>query len=459
MSRLIHSSNRWDKVRGPSRRAFLGGAAAMLGLPWLESLAHAVPGSGPPLRLLFWYVPNGMRMERWTPATTGANYAMTELLAPLAAHRDKLLVLSNLGQLAGQDNLAGDHARGTASFLTARRATQPGQPVQLGVSVDYLASQAPCADTPFRSLQLATTNQPPSGECDSGYACAYQNSITWSGPDTPVPPRTDPRAAFAALFQGSDPLVSQAAQQRRHSRRESVLDYVLEESHQLETRLSSNDVAKLDQYMTGVRALETRLQNNPPNHGQAVCDPGTEPEVFLDYGEHLDQLIEIMVKAVECDATRVLSMMADASGSGRSFPQIGVPEAHHEMSHWATGTTLEQEHRLDQWQAICNWHVDRFGRLLTRLDATQDADGSTLLDNCMIYFSSEISDGNAHNHNNMPVLLAGGGGGRLDTGRHVQFANPAPIADLFLGMLDAFDAPEATFGIDGTGILPGIFLP
>jgi hypothetical protein len=454
---------RWSKwthrngATGPSRRAFLGGAAAMIALPWLESLAMANP-TDPPLRMLFWYFPNGMRMDRWTPAQTGENYTTTELLTPIEALREKVLVLSNLTHLPGADNVAGDHARGTAAFLTAQRAARPEEPVQLGVSVDYVASQSAAADgTPFRSLQLANANQPTSGDCDSGYSCAYMNSVTWSGPDTPMAPRTDPATTFATLFAGLDPLTSLAAQQRRHARRESILDYVIEDAESLRTQLSSADQQKVDQYLTGIRDLETRLENNPPNNGNLVCDPGTAPDGYTDIRDQTDQFIDILVKAIECDSTRVLSMMADSAGSYRSFPFLGVPEAHHEMSHWATGSQAEQDHRLTQWQAICHWHVEQFAELLTRLDAIDDTNGTTLLDNTLCFFSSEISDGNAHNHDDMPVLLAGGGA-RTVPGQHIHYANPTPIANLFLAMLDQFGAPQPTFGLDGDGVLPGIFL-
>lgn len=447
--------------RGPSRRAFLGGAAAMIGLPWMESLAHAVPGpNAPPLRLLFWYMPNGIRMDRFTPIDTGSAYTLSELLTPLAAHRDKMLVLSNVSQMAGTDSVGGDHARGTASFLTAMRASRPGLPVDLGPSVDFVASQSAGAQgTVLPSLHLASAIQPSSGNCDSGYPCAFQNTITWSGPSTPVPPRVDPVATFNTLFQGANNTVSAAEAARRHARRTSVLDYVHAEATSLTPQLSANDRQKLDQYLTGVRELELRLQNNPPNNGVSVCDPGTVPSPYLTLDDHLDQLTDLMVKAVECDATRVLSLMADASGSYRSFPWLGVPESHHEMSHWGAGGAAEAPHRLAQWQAVQAWHIARFGDLLTRLDAIQDADGSTLLDNCLVYFSSEIADGDAHNHNDMPVILAGGGRGCVNTGQHLRMSTRTPLANLFLGMLDQFGAPQSTFGMDGTEILPGVFRP
>lgn len=457
---------RWHKWKnhgtGPnaSRRAFLGGAAAMLTLPWMESLAYASGSADPPLRLIFWYIPNGMNMENFVPVDTGANYTISPLLQPIAAHRDKFMVLSNVSQSPGADSLAGDHARGTAAFLTARTASRPGQAVELGPSVDYLASLSPCAEgAQMRSLHLATTFQSTAGSCDSGYACAYQNSITWSSSITPVPPRVDPAATFNTLFGGSNNLSTLAAQQRRHERRLSILDHVVDEANTLRGRISTADRVKLDQFLTNVEELENDTQGNPPNNGVDVCDPGDAPEAYIDYPDHLGQTIDLMVRAVECDSSRVISLMADRSGSYRSFPWASVTEAHHEMSHWATGTAAEQAHRKSQWEAINRWHVQRLNDFLTGLDGIQEANGTTALDNSIIFFSSEIGDGQSHSHHDVPVILAGGGKGMLDTGRHVRYGTREPIANLFLGMLDKFDVPQANFGQDGTRIIPNVFLP
>ncbi len=450
---------RWNKwtPRPMSRRAFLGGAAAVVTLPWLESLQAHATGTRP-LRLMYWYVPNGMRMDRFVPADTGTNWTMTELLQPLAAHRSKMLVLSNVSQSPGAYPLPGDHARGTAAFLTSRTATPPGEEVTLGPSVDYLASVAPAAQqTRLPSLHLAIDPGASSGACDSGYACAFQNSITWSSATTPVPPRTNPRSAFDALFTGFDPGLTVEQQQSRYQRRLSVLDYVNQEAQQLSSQLSYRDRAKLDEYLTSVRELELRLASTPPDATGPACIVGSPPVPHTSFPEHVDLMIDIMVKAVECDATRVLSFMADRSGASRSFSFIGVPESHHEMSHW-NFSALESAHRLTQWQAMCEWHVARFGDLLTRLDAVTEVDGTTLLDNSMVYFSSEIGDGHSHGHHDMPVVLAGGGGGLVDTGRHHRFANREPLANLFLGMLDRFGAGQAGFGVDGTRVMPDVFL-
>lgn len=448
-----------DSPSNLTRRAFLGAAGAVITLPWMESLswANTAPGA-PPLRQLFWYVPNGMRMERFVPVDTGVNYTMTEILSNIAAHRDKFLVLSNVSQSPGAYPVAGDHARGTAAFLTSRTANAPGEATNLGPSVDYLLSQSSYASqTPLRSVHLALNNHGTSGTCDSGYACAFQNSITWSSPTTPVPPRLDPRSAFNALFGTFNPDAANAEALRRYERRQSILDHVTAEAATLRGRISVNDRRKLDQYLTGVRELEMRLDNNPPDQVAAVCTTGTQPAGYTSYAEHMDQMIDIMVKAIECDATRVLSFMADSSGSYRSFSFMGVPEAHHEMSHW-NFSSAEAPHRLAQWQAICEWHTARFGDLLTRLDAITEHDGSTLLDNSLIYYSSEIGDGHSHDHHDMPVVLAGGACGQVNTGRHHRYGAREPLANLFLGMMNLFGAPQSSFGQDSTGIITDVFV-
>ncbi len=443
---------------GWDRRAFLGGAAAMVGLPWFTSLARGDTGLGPPpKRLVFWYVPNGMPMDLFVPTTEGTGYALPPLLQPLAPWRDQLLVLSNVENAAAVATIGGDHARGTGCFLTSTPIGPPGAPVSSGVSADHLAGLAPAAaSTPFRSLHLGVGTQPAAGVCDSGYACAYQNTITWSAPGAPVPVRTDPVALFQLLFQGTNPTLSQAEIQRRHRRRQSVLDLVRQETHALAAQLSSEDRVKLDQYLTGLRALERQLEQNQPNHGEEVCDPGAPVQGVTGYPQHVDAMIAVMVKALECDATRVLSFMADVSGSYRSFGFMGVSASHHEVSHWGFGTEDEQAEKRAQWAAICGWHIERFATFVDALASRTEPDGSTLLENTTIFFSSEIGDGHTHDHGDLPVLLVGGGQGSVAVGQHIRFADAEPVANVLLGLLDRFGAGVSALG-DSTGIPSAVF--
>lgn len=442
---------RWSKFR-PNRRAFLGGAAAMVGLPWLPSIASAdTTPAPPPKRLVFWYVPNGMNMEAFVPVDTGPTYTMSSLLQPLAAHRDELLVLSNLGHAAAAG--LGGHARGTAAFLTGIGVPGASEPIQVGPSADVLASTAPAAtQTRFPSLQLGVGTAPGAGTCDSGYSCAYQNTISWSDATTPVPVRTDPVALFDTLFGGLDSTLTQVERQRRHLRRSSVLDYVREEATTLSGRLSVDDRQKLDQYLTGVRALEQQLGDGV----DPVCDPGTPATPPSGYPDHVDVMTELMVKAIECDASRVLSFMADKSGSYRSFSFMGIGSAHHEVSHWGFGDEATQATRKAAYTQICNWHIQRFASLLNRLAARVEWDGTTLLDNCTILFGSEIGNGHTHDHAHLPILLAGGG--NLQTGKHLRFATPERVSNILIGMLDEFGASVPVLG-DSTVVPAGVFSP
>jgi hypothetical protein len=438
-----------------TRRRFLGGAAALLGLPQLPSVARAQVPATAPRRLVFWYVPNGIRMERFTPTTTGTAYTLPPLLQPLAAHRAQMTVLSNVGNPAAMAPVAGGHARGTGCFLSAAALPPASQPVRVGRSADHVASTSPGAmGTLYPSLHLGVQTQPTAGTCDSGYPCAYQNTITWADATTPVPIRTDPVALFQALFGGQS--LDAVAQQRRQVRRESVLDLVREETLALSAQLGTADAQRMDQYLSGIRALETRLEQHPPNGGVQVCDPGVPPPMPFTYPQHVDLMTELMVKALECDATRVLSFMADSSGSYRSFGFAGVPSAHHEVSHWGFGTPAEQQVKKDDWETICRWHIERLAAFVDRLATRYDADGSTLLDNTTILFSSEIGDGHAHDHADLPVLLIGGGQGTVRVGRHERFATPERISNVLLGLLDRFGANVASHG-DSTGIPANVF--
>lgn len=432
----------------PHRRAFLGGAAALIGLPWLPSLAGAQEAA-PPRRLIYWYVPNGMPMEQFVPTDTGPSYTLPPLLQSLSAHRDRLLVLSNLGHATAAG--LGGHARGTAAFLTGVGIPAADQPVQVGPSADVLASLAPAAaGTAFPSLQLGVGTQPTAGTCDTGYACAYQNTLSWTGPTTPLPLRTDPVALFDTLFGGTDSALSEAEAQRRALRRASVLDHVTEEATALSGRLGAADRQKLDQYLTGVRELEQRLQAIGP----LSCDPGSPPGVPLSYAEHVELMTELMVKAVICDRTRVLSFMADVSASNRSFDFIGIGGAHHENSHWAFGDETTQATRKAAWAAVGAWHIERFADLLDRLVSHQEADGTTLLDHCSVLFGSEIGEGHVHDHSSLPILLAGGD--HLQTGQHHRFASPEPFSNVLLGMIQEFGSTATSLG-DSTGTAQSIF--
>jgi hypothetical protein len=432
-----------------SRRAFLRAAGTCLALPLLPSLAplpaRAAEGD-PPVRLLFWYVSNGIHMASWRPTTTGEGFTLPPILTPLASVRDQVSVLSGLANLAGRYHLPGDHARGTAAFLTCARGefTSDASSV-LGISADQVAAQTVVGQTPFTSLQLGMEGGVSTGSCDSGYPCAYQRNISWADANTPLPKMADPRSAFQRLFGGLDG-VSPEELERRKVLRLSVLDAVSVDAQRLQRKLAPSDAARLDQYLTGVRELETRIDGLDTG----VCEVPAEPSRDLDLPGRAAAMNEIMALAFACDLTRITSYMFANGGSGRSHPWLGIADNHHELSH--------HQGRVDnhtKLEAINRWEVQMFADFLSRLDGLVEPDGSTVLDNSLIVFGSEISDGDRHNHDDMPILLAGGGRGVHRPGRHIVYPGQEPQANLYLAMLDAFGAPQSSFA-DSTRVLPGL---
>jgi len=454
-------NNRWNKFkkadgnrfeRGMSRRAFLGGAGAMLALPFLESIAPfgskaLGANSSLPVRLLFYYVPNGMHMPDFVPQTAGSDYELPQILTPLGAYRDQFNVISGLANRAGQDNVPGDHARGTGSFLTCTRVVKTaGDGIQNGISVDQVAAQALGGDTTFPSIQLGTAGGSSVGDCDSGYSCAYSRNISWAGPSTPLPKVTNPRLAFDRLFGGFDASLSAEVLERRRLYRLSILDSLVEDSLSLKTKLNAADNAKLDEYLTGIRELEIRTLNVE----QAACTPGETPPDSFDFPLHIRLMSDIMVKAFQCDMTRVISFMMNNAGSNQTYPFLGVSGAHHEISHHQ-----DIPENFEKLTIIDEWELTQFAYLLDGLASVAEGEG-TLLDQCLVYFSSEIADGNSHQHTNLPVILAGRGGGASIPGRHIALNEEVPMANLFISMLAAQGVSVDSFGMDGTGPLSAL---
>lgn len=428
-----------------SRRAFLGGGAAVVSLPFLESIAgsNARAGAPCPVRLVFVYVPNGMVMGDFTPTRTGANYDLPRILQPLAPIQDQVCVLTNLANRAASVPVAGDHARGTGSFLTCATVVHTSDAGQIrnGISVDQVAANAIGGHTVFPSLELGMSGGAPIGDCDSGYSCAYSRNISWANDTTPMAKQTDPKLVFDRLFAGFDTSLTEEEIARRDRWRASVLDTIVDDANALHRRLSTSDQVKLDQYLSGVRDLETRIQNGFVGE----CIPGAEPGFGLAYPDAVEIMNDLVVKALECDLTRVVTLMMENAGSNRYFDFLGVPGAHHELSHHQGNPNT-----LEALAAIDTWEVERYASLVGKMRDVIELDGSTLLDNSLVYFSSEISDGDRHNHDDLPVLLAGSGGGYLTPGRHLAHAEEAPMADLFLAMLEAAGVTPGTFGQDGT---------
>ncbi len=439
-----------------TRRAFLGGAGALLTLPLLESItprfaaAQGTPGE-PARRMLAYYVPNGIHMPAWTPEAVGqgAAWSLSPILEPLSNVKNKLLLLSGIANEPARPDGAGDHAGGTGGFLTATHVNKTeGADIRSSISVDQIAAQALGTDTRFASLQLGIDGGGSVGNCDSGYSCAYVRNISWAGPQTPLAKTVNPRVVFDRLFAGFDSQVTAAERAKRQRYSKSILDYVLKDAQNLNPKLNTRDKIKLDEYMTGIRELEMRI-NATEDGPQCIAPDAPPPE--LGFQEHLTIMADLMVMAFQCDLTRVITFMLGNAGSTRSYNFLGIPDAHHEISHHQNSQT-----NFDKLQTINTFEVAQLAYLLDAMDRVEEENGSTLLDNSLVFFSSEISDGNRHNHDNLPVILAGSQRGQITTDRHVRYDNDEPIADLFLSMLSSVGVEQDSFGDNSTGQLAGI---
>jgi hypothetical protein len=432
-----------------SRRLFLGGAGAAIALPFLESLrGPRARGADAqvPKRFLAYYLPCGIVMSRYTPAATGPGWAATPVLQPLDTPilRPKLSILTGLDNRPGRSDGGGDHAAGTGAFLTCTHVRKTaGTDISNNISLDQILAPKLSEGLSYPSLELGTDGGASVGDCDTGYSCAYARSISWANATTPLPKQTSPRALFDRLFAGYDPDATAADVARRQLYRTSVLDSAVGDASSLRTKLGKTDQAKLDEYLTSVRALEDRVATPP-----RVCQPGTRPNDNLTFAERSRAMSDLMVVAFQCDLTRVITFMLGNAGSGATHPQVGVTESHHELSHHMMNVA-----NYDKLELIERWEFGELAYLLDRLNTIEDAPGVPVLDNTIAFCSSEIEDGDAHRHTNLPVVIAGGGGGTLVQGTHTRFATGTPLANLFLSFLQALDAPQSTFGDDGTAAL------
>ncbi len=432
-----------------SRRSFLRAAGVTIGLPVLDAMwpNQAQAQTVAPRRLLFFYVPCGIHMQTWTPAQEGAGWALTPALTPLANLKNDVTVLSGLANLSARPDGAGDHASGTGAFLTCRHPFKTdGAGIQNGISVDQVAANAIGSATRFPSLQLGSDGGGATGDCDSGYSCAYARNISWASETQPLPKETNPQALFDRLFGGVDPRATLEQQRKRKLYKQSILDFVRADTTALKGKLGRTDQRKMDEYLTAIRELEVRLQNENSGPVCAADPPGDSP----DFATRIRNMSDVMVLAMQCDFTRVTSFMMGNAGHNRSFPFLGFTEQHHDLSHHQNSQA-----NYDKLTLIDAWEVERFAYLLERMKSVVEGD-RTLLDNSLVFFSSEIADGNAHNHDNLPVLLAGGGGGAVTPGRHLVYPRNTPIANLFLTMLRSVGVNDGSFGADSTGPLANL---
>lgn len=443
-----------------SRRSLLRGLGTSVALPLLHAMEPAASLASaatlhetvPPRRMAFIYIPNGVNLAHWTPNATGFDYDLQFILQPLKRVKDDVMVLSGLTHDKGRANGdgPGDHARAAAAYLTGCQPRKTdGANIRAGVSVDQIAAQHVGAATKFPSLELGCEGGRNSGNCDSGYSCAYSHNISWASPTTPLAKEIDPRLVFERLFSEPSNEEGQKALAERRLFKKSLLDYVAGDARRLHARLGRHDRQKLDEYLTAVRAVERQVEIAETEVGgrrdiPAYPKPNGIPR---DYGQHIRLMADMMVLAFQTDVTRIATCMFGRAGSNRSYRQIDVPDGHHDLSHH--GGNAE---KLDKIRRINRYHMEQFAYFVERLRSIPEGDG-TLLDQCMIVYGSGLSDGNRHNNENLPVLLAGSGGGTIQAGRHVKFEEETPMTNLFLSMLDRMGAPVASLG-DSTGRLP-----
>ncbi len=446
-----------------SRRRFLRGLGASLALPALDAFAPrlraasseprlATTAGGMPLRMAFVAFANGSNYERWRPKGAGRDYELNETFEPMAELKNKFQIITNLAHDAANNwgDGTGDHARSGASFLTGCHAWKTlGSRLHLGISVDQIAARQVGHLTRLDSLQLGIEGARLYGSCDTGYPCAYQYNISWASETLPLAPEPNPRLVFEKLFGGGTAEERAANLKQRLERRKSVLDFVLDDVRSLNRDLGRNDRQKLDEYLSGIRQIEEQIAKSErfslPQ--PSMEEPGSTPE---DHTIHVDLMYDLLALAFQTDSTRVISFAVAPEGSNRPFPSLNISEGHHYLTHHSGN-----KDKILKVAQIERWYMERFARFLRTLDGMKESDGTSVLDNSMIVYGCAIGDGNKHNHDELPVVLAGGGGGTLQTGRHVLLEQQKPMTNLYTAMLDRMGVKAEKVG-DSTGQLEDV---
>jgi hypothetical protein len=442
------------------RRKFLRGLGTVIALPMLDSMLPSrsaiaqSPGGtakGFPKRLAFVYVPQGKNMEDWTPKAFGENYDLPMILEPLKDQQKDFTLITGLAheQANSLGDGGGDHARASATYLTGCHPRKTaGADIKAGISVDQIAAGKIGGQTRLPSLELSCDGGQRAGSCDSGYSCSYQFNLSWKSETQPINPEVNPRAVFDRLFASADQSESKEAQARRALYNKSILDFALDDASRFQKSLGPTDRRKLDEYLTAVREIEQRVER-AEKFPAKVPDGVSPPEMFERYEQQIRLMFDMLALAFQTDSTRVSTFIVAHDGSNRPYPFIGVSDGHHDLSH----------HRNDPKKKaliakINRFHTTQLAYFLQKLKSVKEGEG-TLLDNCMIVYGSGISDGNQHLHENLPVLLAGRGGGSLTPGRHLQVEDLTPMTNLYLSLLDRMGAPAERVG-DSTGRLEAI---
>ncbi|MEZ6141934.1 MAG: DUF1552 domain-containing protein [Zavarzinella sp.] len=434
------------------RRTVLTGLGVSITLPWLETLAKAAgtTAAAPKrLRAAFLYVPNGVHIPDWMPTVEGKLTKLPPLLKALEPHRDSINLFGNLtlDKARANGDGPGDHARAQAAFLTGRQPRKTnGANIRVGKSADQYLAENIGKQTKFASLEIGIEPGRQSGNCDSGYSCAYQSNFSWRNDSTPNAKEIDPKLVFERLFGSGTANEKSISQAKRDQLNKSILDFVNEEAKSISRQVSSADQRKLDEYLVAIRELEMRINKQEPTEKVERPKINIPARVPRDVREHLKIMSDLMILAFQADLTRVVTFPFANDGSNRNYEFIGVPDGHHNLSHHG-----RDPKKIEKIARINAFHVQQLGYILTRLSEIKEGD-SSLLDQSMIVYGSGIGDGNRHNHDDLPILLAGKGGGSISGGRFIKTKKETPLMNLYMAMFDRFGCPAPSFG-DSTGTL------
>lgn len=436
------------------RRTFLRGmGTAAVALPFLDAMAPAMTASAkPPVRMAFFYVPNGMIMDAWNPSYEGKLQELPRTLKAMEPFKDDVLMLGNLTHNTGRALLdgAGDHGRCCGSYLTGVQVKKSLVEIKNGISFDQIVANEIGKQTRFPSLELGMEDARQAGDCDSGYSCAYTNNMAWRSETQPLPPTLDPRALFERLFGTGQPMTP-AERLRQAKYRRSILDYVTDDTHKLEATLGPTDRRKLDEYLSSIREVERQIERAEKDNQQ--IDPHMDKPYGIpaDFAEHFRMMSNMIAIAFQADQTRIVTFLMTREGSSRPYRELDIPDGHHPLTHHRNQAEL-----MEKVRRINEYHVRQFAGVVEKLKATKEGDG-TLLDNSMLVYGAGLSDPNAHLHEDLPTIIVGKGGNYFKTGRRIVARRETPMCNLFLTMMDRMGVHVENFG-DSTGRLEGLDL-
>jgi hypothetical protein len=432
------------------RRTFVKGVGATLGLPMLDAMVPALAAAEatkPVRRLGYVYLPMGAYLKKWTPSKVGKLTEYSPILQPMVPHMQDVTVVSNL-ELKNAYS-PGNHATANAAFLSAAKAKMTeGSDYFLGTTVDQIAAKQIGRQTPIPSLELAMDLLTTVGDCDNGYACVYQNNLSWSSPTTPLPAEAHPRQLFQRLFGSGESAEQRQAELRKDA---SILDWVKDDIGRLQKSLGAGDKGKVNDYLTSIREVERRIQLAEKRTADAPAPDADRPQsVPASYAEHAKLMFDLQVLAMQADLTRIITFQLARETSNRTYPEAGVSDPHHPLSHHG-----KNQKKLDKLAKINTYHVSLFAYFLEKMKATPDGDGS-LLDHSLYLFGSGMGDPDQHDHRDLPTLVAGGAAGRHKGGRHIRYRELTPMANLHLTLLDKVDVKLDAFA-DSTGKLKELY--